>query len=103
MTPFQKSVLGTVARIPPGKVTSYGAVAAMAGKPRAARGVGWILNRLGPDTDLPWWRVVNGNGGLSTYKLPGAAGPLQRELLRAEGIGFDRNGRVADDEFWWRP
>ncbi len=52
MTPFQESVLATVARIPEGKVTSYGAIAAMAGQPRAARGVGWILNRLDPDTDL---------------------------------------------------
>ena len=103
MTPFRKAVLTTVARIPRGKVTSYGAIAAMAGQPRAARGVGWILNRLDPDTDLPWWRVVNGNGGLSTYKLPGPAGPLQRELLLAEGVAFDAKGRVSADEFWWRP
>ena len=100
MTPFQQAVLATVARIPRGKVTSYGAIAAMAGQPRAARGVGWILNRLDSDTDLPWWRVVNGSGGLSTYKLPG---PLQRDLLLSEGIAFDAHGRVSADEFWWRP
>ena len=46
---------------------------------------------------------MNGNGGLSTYKLPGAAGPLQRELLLAEGIAFDKKGNVSRDEFWWRP
>lgn len=103
MTPFRRAVLATVARIPEGKVTSYGAIAAMAGQPRAARGVGWILNRLEPDTDLPWWRVVNGNGGLSTYKLPGPAGPLQRELLLSEGVAFDARGRVAGEEVWWRP
>jgi methylated-DNA-protein-cysteine methyltransferase-like protein len=103
MTPFQQAVLAAVARIPKGKVTSYGAIAAMAGQPRAARGVGWILNRLDADTDLPWWRVVNGSGGLSTYKLPGPAGPLQRDLLLAEGIAFDAQGRVSADEFWWRP
>jgi methylated-DNA-protein-cysteine methyltransferase-like protein len=103
MTPFKEAVLAQVARIPRGQVTSYGAIAAMAGQPRAARGVGWILNRLDPDTDLPWWRVVNGNGGLSTYKLPGQAGPLQRELLLAEGVAFDAQGGVSSDEFWWRP
>jgi len=103
MTPFREAVLTIVSRIPKGKVTSYGAVAAMAGQPRAARGVGWILNRLSPETDLPWWRVVNGSGGLSTYKLPGAAGPLQREALLSEGVAFDRNGCVSDDGFWWRP
>lgn len=103
MTAFRDAVLSTLARIPPGKVTSYGAIAAMAGRPRAARGVGWILNRLDPGTELPWWRVVNGNGEISTFKLPGPAGPLQRELLLAEGVAFDAAGRVSAREFWWRP
>jgi methylated-DNA-protein-cysteine methyltransferase-like protein len=103
MTPFQAAVHSIVARIPEGQVTSYGAVAAMAGQPRAARGVGWILNSLGPDTDLPWWRVVNGSGGLSTLKLPGPAGHLQRDLLRSEGVAFDAKDKISDDEFWWRP
>jgi len=103
MSPFRRAVLTIVGRIPEGRVTSYGAVAAMAGQPRAARGVGWILNRLETDTELPWWRVVNRDGGLSTYKLPTAAGPLQRARLEAEGVTFDGHGRVADDRFWWRP
>ena len=103
MSPFQEAVLRTVAQIPEGKVTSYGAVAAMAGQPRAARGVGWILNRLNPDTDLPWWRVVNGEGGISTFKLPTGAGPLQRARLEKEGVNFDAQGRVAGDSTWWKP
>jgi methylated-DNA-protein-cysteine methyltransferase-like protein len=103
MSPFHETVLRIVARIPRGRVISYGAVAAMAGQPRAARGVGWILNRLDPETDLPWWRVVNREGGLSTYKLPSPAGPLQRARLEAEGVTFDDLGRVSDDGFWWRP
>ncbi|MBT8398390.1 MAG: methyltransferase [Gemmatimonadetes bacterium] len=103
MSRFQEAVLHTVARIPEGKVTSYGAVAAMAGQPRAARGVGWILNRLEPGTDLPWWRVVNREGGLSTFKLPTGTGPLQRARLESEGVWFDSEGRVSEDRFWWRP
>jgi methylated-DNA-protein-cysteine methyltransferase-like protein len=103
MSAFQEAVLRTVARIPEGKVTSYGAVAAMAGQPRAARGVGWILNRLKPGTDLPWWRVVNREGGLSTLKLPTSAGPLQRARLEGEGVRFDSNGCVSEERFWWRP
>lgn len=103
MTPFRRAVLKTVERIPAGRVTSYGAVAAMAGQPRAARGVGWILHGLPHDTDLPWWRVVNASGGLSTYKLPGGAGPLQRARLEAEGIVFDGQDRVSDGRFWWEP
>jgi len=103
MSPFQKAVLEIVAQIPHGKVTSYGAVAAMAGQPRAARGVGWILNRLEPGTELPWWRVVNRDGGLSTYKLPTGAGPLQRALLEKEGVPFGPDGRVSEELRWWRP
>lgn len=103
MSLFRKNVLETVARIPEGKVTSYGAVAAMAGQPRAARGVGWILNSLPPDTDLPWWRVVNTQGGLSTRKLPGPAGQLQREFLLSEGVAFDERELISEDRFWWRP
>jgi methylated-DNA-protein-cysteine methyltransferase-like protein len=103
MSPFQEAVLRTVGRIPKGKVTSYGAVAAMAGQPRAARGVGWILHRLDPEADLPWWRVVNRDGALSTYKLPGGAGPLQRARLEAEGVDFDFQERVTGDSVWWRP
>ncbi len=103
MTPFRSAVLEIVKRIPRGKVVSYGAVAALAGQPRAARGVGWILNQLGPDSDLPWWRVVNREGGLSTYKLPGGTGPLQRDLLEREGVAFDGEGRVAGQEAWWEP
>jgi len=103
MSPFRKAVLEIVGRIPEGRVTSYGAVAAMAGQPRAARGVGWILNRLDTDTELPWWRVVNRDGGISTYKLPSGTGPLQRARLEAEGVTFDGQGRVGDERLWWRP
>jgi methylated-DNA-protein-cysteine methyltransferase-like protein len=103
MTPFQAAVYRIVSRIPAGSVTSYGAVAAMAGQPRAARGVGWILNRLPPGSELPWWRVVGGSGALSTWKLPGGTGPLQRALLESEGVVFDADGRVGGEEVWWRP
>lgn len=103
MTPFRETVLAIVAQIPEGRVTSYGAVAAMAGQPRAARGVGWILNHLPADTDLPWWRVVNREGGLSTYKLPGGVGPLQRARLEAEGVELDERVQVRDQRFWWEP
>jgi methylated-DNA-protein-cysteine methyltransferase-like protein len=103
MSPFRAEVLRIVPLIPPGRVTSYGAVAAMAGQPRAARGVGWILHSLPPDTDVPWWRVVNRNGGLSTFKLPGGAGPLQRALLEGEGVQFDEDSQVAGEAYWWDP
>ena len=100
MSPFQEAVLRAVRRIPSGKVTSYGAVAAMAGQPRAARGVGWILNRLGPETDLPWWRVVNRDGGLgfkvdlTAHQAPGET--IEVERMRITG---PEGGRVVREIF----
>ena len=68
---------------------SYGGVAAMLGHPRAARGVGHALKMLEPETDVPWWRVINSRGFIS---LRGGAGPLlQRKLLQREGVRFVRD------------
>ena len=78
-----------VARIPRGKVATYGSVARGAGFPGAARQVAWAL-RAG-DGRLPWQRVV-GSGG--RIRLAGEAGLEQRLRLEAEGVGF-RGGRVA--------
>lgn len=82
-----------VRRIPPGRVASYGAVAALAGAPRAARGVGAVLNALTPDRAVPWWRVVNRNGVLT---IPAEMGlrALQRRLLESEGVAFLSTGGV---------
>ena len=99
---FSERVYAVVRRIPEGRVTSYGAVAAMVGVPRAARGVGAALNGLLPeeDGDVPWWRVVNRVGALS---IPAELGlrALQRTLLEAEGITFRESGRVDLDRHAW--
>ncbi|HEY8370880.1 MAG TPA: MGMT family protein, partial [Thermodesulfobacteriota bacterium] len=58
-------MLAIVARVPVGRVATYGQVAALAGRPGAARAVGSILRHLPDDVDLPWQRVVNGAGGIS--------------------------------------
>ena len=73
----------------------------MLGTPRAARGVGTALSALPPDTDVPWWRVVNRNGEVSIKGDPGLA-TLQRSLLKREGVVFDEYGRIAWDHFGWR-
>ena len=62
---FADGVVAWVRRIPEGHVASYGDIAALAGSPRAARGVGAVLNGLTPERDVPWWRVVNRAGQLS--------------------------------------
>src|SRR5262245_17202477 len=89
-----------VRRIPCGRATSYGAVAAFLGSPRAARGVGYALAALPSDSDVPWWRVVNHAGRVSIKGAPGLPA-LQRTLLEAEGVRFDPRERVDFSRFGW--
>jgi methylated-DNA-[protein]-cysteine S-methyltransferase len=79
---FQREVLRALARVPFGQVTTYGALAAQVGRPRAARAVGGAMNRNPIPIVLPCHRVVGSNG-----KLVGYAGGLDRKeaLLRLEG------------------
>jgi methylated-DNA-protein-cysteine methyltransferase related protein len=98
---FTERVYAMVGRIPRGKAASYGGVAAILGSPRAARGVGTALSALPPDTDVPWWRVVNRNGEISIKGEPGMAA-LQRKLLEREGVRFDARGRLDWERFGWR-
>jgi methylated-DNA-protein-cysteine methyltransferase-like protein len=98
--PFHEAVWAMVRRVPRGRATSYGAIAAYLGSPRAARGVGYALSALPADTDVPWWRVVNHVGRVSIKGAPGLPA-LQRRLLQKEGVRFDRRGRVDFERFGW--
>jgi methylated-DNA-protein-cysteine methyltransferase-like protein len=91
-----------IRRIPRGRVATYGQVAALAGMPGRARQVGYALNTLSTDSDLPWQRVVNSAGRVSPRSDPGAD-HLQRILLEAEGVAFDELGRIALKESQWKP
>ena len=75
-------MLTVVRRIPPGRVATYGDVAAMAGRPRAARAVGNIMKTCGR-RDVPCHRVIAAGGRLGGY---GGSEALKRALLVAEGI-----------------
>jgi methylated-DNA-[protein]-cysteine S-methyltransferase len=79
---FHREVLGELRRVPYGQVTTYGTLAARAGRPRAARAVGTVMNRNPVPIVLPCHRVVG-----STGKLVGYGGGLERKefLLRLEG------------------
>ncbi len=87
-TAFRRMILS----IPPGKVSTYGSVAAAAGYPRYHRAVARLL-RTDPIDQLPWHRVV-GVGG--EVKLRGAAAHEQRARLKLEGVQF--NGKRVDME-----
>lgn len=88
-------------QIPPGKVTSYGELAEMAGLGRAARWVGRTLSQLPSDTRLPWHRVL-GAGGRLSLEQGTPSGDEQRARLRAEGVSL-RNNRVDMTRHGWRP
>ncbi|HVF32977.1 MAG TPA: MGMT family protein [Acidimicrobiales bacterium] len=83
MTDFADRVREVVRSLPAGEVVSYGEVAAMAGRPGAARGAGAVLASSGRD-DLPWWRVVYASGRL----VPGKEAAQARHL-RGEGVEVD--------------
>lgn len=79
---FNRRVLEALAHVGYGHTTTYGALAAEAGAPRAARAVGTVMNRNPVPIVLPCHRVVGANGSLTGY-----GGGLDRKewLLRLEG------------------
>jgi O-6-methylguanine DNA methyltransferase len=96
---FADRVLLTVRRIPPGRVATYGEVAALAGKPRAARAVGNIMREC-RRPDVPCHRVIAAAGRLGGY---GGSEALKRSLLVAEGVSVS-GSRVRElDRVRWRP
>jgi O-6-methylguanine DNA methyltransferase len=91
VTAFESRVLSIVRRIPPGCVASYGEVAALAGRPGAARAVGNIMRGCSRP-DVPCHRVIAAGGRLGGY---GGSESLKRALLMAEGISV-RGSRLLD-------
>jgi methylated-DNA-protein-cysteine methyltransferase-like protein len=96
---FASKVYEVVAQIPPGRVMSYGQIAALCGSPRAARIVGGVAH-FGPE-DLPWHRVVNKRGGLASGFYGGRS--MQAELLRSEDVDVNSDYRVDIDSLLWWP
>jgi O-6-methylguanine DNA methyltransferase len=95
---FTTRVLSVVRRIPPGRVATYGDVAAMAGRPRAARAVGNIMKGVGRP-DIPAHRVIAAGGRLGGY---GGNESMKRALLTAEGV-IIRNLRIRLQDYRWSP
>jgi len=86
MTDFQTSVFTVFRFVTPGKVISYGQIAAYLGSPRAARQVGWAMRAMEGTPDFPWWRVLNNQGLITIKGTQHATKLLQKSLLEAEGI-----------------
>ena len=90
------------ARIPHGKVVTYGQLAELAGLPRAARQAGYAMHALPSGSRVPWQRVVNARGEVSPRSDPGGE-VVQRMLLEREGVRFDGRGRIDLARYRWRP
>ena len=99
--PMRRAFYDLIARVPCGKVATYGQIATLSGYPGRARQVGYALAGMPEDWDLPWHRIINAHGKVSprtrsTFHL------LQYELLEGEGVVFSGN-RIDLDRFHWRP
>ena len=101
--PFDQRVLDVVALIPRGRLATYGQVADWIGAYGCARQVGWALRRLPLPSDLPWHRVVNARGCISMSLSREGSDWMQRDLLLAEGIPVDEQGRLPLKRFLWNP
>jgi methylated-DNA-protein-cysteine methyltransferase related protein len=98
---FFDKVYEIVAEIPYGKVATYGDIAEACGIRSSARTVGWALNGA-KESGLPCHRVVNRFGAL-TGKMHFGSYDLMEELLKSEGITFDKDGCVMLDKHLWKP
>jgi len=92
-------VLALVRRIPPGRVATYGDVAALAGHPRAARAVGTVMRNC-DDPRVPCHRVIGAGGALGGF---GRWPQVKADRLRAEGVTvIERRVRRFPDVRWRR-
>jgi len=97
--PLYEQIYLVIKEIPPGKVATYGQIASIVGG-CTARMVGYALAALPDPSSVPWQRVINRQGKISP-RGDGLGSVLQREILEAEGVRFDSQGRVDFAEFGW--
>jgi methylated-DNA-protein-cysteine methyltransferase-like protein len=96
---FFRRVYEVVARVPAGRVVTYGEIARILGRPSGSRAVGWAMRHC-PE-DVPWYRVVNAQGRLSvTARYPDGK-LMQQALLEEEGVVFSGEGRLDVERYAW--
>jgi methylated-DNA-protein-cysteine methyltransferase-like protein len=84
-------------------LATYGQIAELIGAFGCARQVGWALRRLKLPSTIPWHRVVNARGRISMSLSREGSDWIQRDLLLAEGIPVDVEGRLPLRQFLWHP
>ena len=98
MTSFGEKVYALTAKIPKGKVATYGQIAALAGSARAARAVGQLMARNKNPKAVPCHRVVGATGALTGYAFDGVS--MKRKKLIGEGVAF-KGARVDLAQSLW--
>jgi methylated-DNA-protein-cysteine methyltransferase related protein len=101
-TTSQRRIYAVIARIPKGRVATYGQIASLAGLPRRARLVGRALRTVPEGMELPWHRVVNAQGKISPRTDALCHEDLQAGLLRREGVRFTGSS-IPLARFGWQP
>ena len=96
---FTQEVIKIIKNIPAGKVLTYGMIAKMAGNPRAARQVSWILHSSTKKYDLPWHRVINSKGLIVLASDEDRY--YQKNLLIEEGINFKSEFGLDLKKYLW--
>lgn len=99
---FFELVYEVVKLIPPGRVTSYGAIAKYLGSGGSARMVGWAMNASHVNPDVPAHRVLNRNGLLTGKHHFGEPNRMQ-ELLEAEGVTVFNDQVENFETLFWDP
>jgi methylated-DNA-protein-cysteine methyltransferase-like protein len=98
--PLYERIYAVTRQVPPGKVSTYGQIAAIVGRGCTARQVGYAMAALkSGDRSVPWQRVINSRGEISLRA--GGGGTRQRGLLEAEGVEFDTQGQTDFNRFGW--
>lgn len=97
---FSDKVMSICKSIPFGRVTTYGTVAALAGLPRGARLVGGMLHYMNVKDPIPWHRIINRHGFIST-KCQDHPKQEQKMLLEEEGIEVTDDFVVDLDRYFW--
>ena len=97
--PLYEKIYHVVRQIPVGKVATYGQIAKIVDR-CTARMVGYAMAALPSNVDVPWQRVINQRGEISR-RSHGDGSLRQRKLLEAEGIQFDRRGRIDLQKGRW--
>ncbi|HEX8184087.1 MAG TPA: MGMT family protein [Blastocatellia bacterium] len=100
---FEK-IYRLVLRIPRGRVMTYGQIARLLEDRYSPRLVGWAMHATPQDDrNIPWHRVINSRGGISTGRVVIQEPELQRWMLEAEGVVFDERGHCDLSVYQWSP